>query len=272
MAVSLERAKHVLQLVKNFLTEKDPTDNQTASFLSISTAARYLRGYKDDLKAAKYMLATHQYRCLLHTDGLGTNEDTYHTVWTELKKRNMFIATVSDGDDPPSPVLILRKKGEGFEKQDFEDYRRSFFFTLDCIAKIADQQLAIDDVLLSQTGRWVVVLDMDGYSSKNSPPWSVTIETLRIFENHFPERAKRLIILDAPFAFSMLWKMVKPIMHPVTREKFVFISRSIGEAAMEEQAGSTVYACINMDLEAGKQNNAKVLMDRGFLKQQDTTI
>lgn len=124
----LEAAESVLSLVKNHLPEAERNDEVAARFLSIGTAARYLRGYQDEAKAAKNMLATYQYRRLVHAEDLGTAEATFRTVRTELGKRSMFLSSLSDGANPPSPVLILRKKGEAFEREDFEEYRRAFFF------------------------------------------------------------------------------------------------------------------------------------------------
>lgn len=262
---SLEDAERVLQLLKNQLTDEEQNEAVAAPFLSTGTAARYLRGYKDEEKAAKNMLATYGYRRLVCAEDLGKAEATYRTVWTELGKRSMFLASLLDGTDPPSPVLILRKRGEAFEKEDFEDYRRAFFFTLDCTAKLADRSLESGDAQSEQRGQWVIVMDMLGYDSKNSPPLGVSIETLRIFQHHFPERAKRIIVLDAPRAFSILWRLVRPMIDPVTREKFLFTSRSLGEASLREQVGSVVLNCINVDLDEGKKESAKRMVDAGFL-------
>lgn len=255
-----------MEQVRRSLMNTDGEVTSGGSFLTVATAARYLRGYKDEPKAARNMLHTYHYRHLLHADDLGTSEETFRTVWTELEKRSLFLGALSDGAHPPSPVLILRKRGEAFEKQDFEEYRRAFFFTLDVTARLADKQLGYEDEMSRQKGQWVIVMDMLGYSSKNSPPLNVSIETLRIFQNHFPERAKRIIVLDAPRAFSIFWTVVRPLIDPVTRNKFTFTSRSIGDDALKQLVGNVVYECINMELEKGKELSAKFMMDNGFLR------
>lgn len=255
----------ILSLVKEHLSSEEQSDQLSHRFLTEGTAARYLRGYKDEAKAARNMLATYRYRRLVHAEDLGTCQATFRTVWDELKKRSMFLASLSDGDDPRSPVLILRKKGEAFQKEDFEDYRRAFFFTLDCTAKLADAGLSSVGDRDAQKGQWVIVMDMLGYSSKNSPPIGVSIETMRIFQNHFPERAKKIVILDAPRAFNILWRIVSPMIDPVTRAKFLFTSRSIGEDGLREQVSPTVLECINKDLEAGKRASADLMIEAGFL-------
>eukprot|EP00177_Eucheuma_denticulatum_P002031 GFKZ01003636.1.p1 GENE.GFKZ01003636.1~~GFKZ01003636.1.p1 ORF type:complete len:271 (-),score=44.95 GFKZ01003636.1:79-891(-) len=266
MQPASQQATRVVDLVTAQLTHEESEDSKASSFLSLATAARYLRGYKDESKAAKNMLATYRYRRVVQADDLGTSEATYRIVWTELEKRSMFLGALSDGDEPSSPVLIMRKRGEAFDKEDFEEYRRAFFFTLDVTAKLADKMLAREDDMERQTGQWVLVMDMAGYSSKNSPPLNVAIETLRIFQSHFPERAKRIIVLDAPRAFNMLWAIVKPLIDPVTRNKFLFTSRSIGRERLVEQVGQCVHDCIEVDLDAGKETSAGFMVSNGYLR------
>ncbi|PXF48612.1 CRAL-TRIO domain-containing protein T23G5.2 [Gracilariopsis chorda] len=268
MCPTREEAERVLRQAKYKLKHADDEEEEDP-FLSTATAARYLRGYKNENVAAKNMASTYQYRRLVHANDLGTNQDTYKTVWTELAKRNMFLAAKSDGATPPSPVLILRKRGDAFDKGDFEEYRRAFFFTLDCTARIADAELAIQDPIKQQTGQWVLVMDMAGYSSKNSPPLSVSLETMRIFQNHFPERAKRIVIIDAPNAFAILWRMLSPFIESVTREKFMFLSRSQGDEELRRILGETIWGCIEMDMVKGKEISAQLMIDAGLLRSME---
>lgn len=115
----------------------------------------------------------------------------------------------------------------------------------------------------------MIVMDMAGYSSKNSPPLGVSMETLRIFQHHFPERAKKIIVLDAPRAFNILWRVVRPMIDSVTREKFLFTSRTLGEESLREQVGDDVLDCINMDLDKGKDESARLMVNAGFLLPQE---
>lgn len=270
MEVTQQQAERVLEAVKSQIGGSQSSNEEQLEkehqFLCIATAARYLRGYKTEAKTIKQMLSTHEYRQLLHADTVGTGEQTYQTVWKELTKRHMFLGAISDHATPSSPVLVMRKKAEAFDKDDFEDYRQTFFFTLACAAHVADRELALQDPLLRQTGQWVLVMDMSGYSSKNSPPFNVSMETLRIFQNHFPERAKRIIVLDAPIVFNALWRVLKSFIDPVTRPKFVFLSRSIGEEALRQEVGDAVWDCINVDLEEGKKRSSQFMVDAGLLR------
>ncbi|CAN8077062.1 unnamed protein product [Agarophyton chilense] len=266
MHPTIEQAEEVLRRARSHLEELGIAVQDGDAFLTIATAARYLRGYKDEKVGSKNMASTFQYRKLVQADDLGTDYSSYKTVWTELKKRSMFLASKCDGQVPPSPVLILRKREDAFDKRDFEEYRRAFFFTLECTAKIADAEFSHKDPIEQQTGQWVIVMDMEGYNSKNSPPLSVSLETLRIFQNHFPERAKRIVILDAPRAFSILWRMLSPFMDNVTRQKFVFVSRCDGPERLKDVLGEAVWNCVQMDLQKGKETSAQLMIDAGLLR------
>ena len=46
---------------------------------------------------------------------------------------------------------------------------------------------------------------MAGMTRSNSPPVSVSLATLRIFANHYPERLHRCFFVDAPAVFGYLW-------------------------------------------------------------------
>lgn len=256
----------MLDRIKSELTQEESADSVALSFLSLGAAARYLRGYGDDRKAARNLLATFRYRRDIGVNNLGTDVSTCGTVWSEMSKRSMFIGSITDGQVPPSPVLILRKRGEAFDKADFEEYRQAFFYTLDVTAKLADNGI-VGEGIDSQKGQWVIVMDMRGYSSKNSPPIGVSMETMRIFQNHFPERAKKIVILDAPRAFGFLWRMISPFIDKVTRDKFLFVERDgNNDDKLKELLGEEVSKCIEVDLEEGKANSAKIMIEGGFLR------
>ena len=46
---------------------------------------------------------------------------------------------------------------------------------------------------------------MAGMTRANSPPISVSLATLRIFADHYPECLHRCYFVDAPAIFGLLW-------------------------------------------------------------------
>eukprot|EP00884_Botryococcus_braunii_P018714 jgi/Botrbrau1/5526/Bobra.0023s0013.1 len=73
-------------------------------------------------------------------------------------------------------------------------------------------------------GKLTWVLDMEGYSRKTSPPFSVSMATIRILQNHYPERLGHAIVVRPTTFFSWLWRAITPIMDPVTKEKVTFLA------------------------------------------------
>lgn len=266
---TLAIARKTIQKNGNKLSDKGEA---SGGFLSVASAARYLRGYGQDArKAGRNLAATYEYREELEMESMGRDEESAKLIWGELKKRNMFIGSYED-DDPDSskksPIVVIRKRREPFEIQEYEDYRKSFVFMLHCTGKMADRQhergVGADDVN-GETGQWVIVMDMATLEKANSPPLSVTMETMKIFQRHFPERAKRIVIVDAPPAFQFIWRLVNPLIDAVTREKFVFVSRGDGDEKLEKELGPAVVRCIHMDLLEGKKTCAALMVEHGLL-------
>lgn len=257
------RAHEVLHQVK----AKIGDDALHSAFVCLGTAARYWRAYGTTSKAAKSMVATFEYRKEINADSFGTDKQTSEVFRGEMVKRGLFLAATKDGDDPPSPVLMMRKRKDAFDMRDFEDFRRFTFFSLDTTAKIADIGVGEQDTRLieEQCGKWVVVMDMSDYKEGNSPPLSVTREVIRIFQNHFPERAKLVVILDAPLAFLVFWRVVCLFMESVTRRKFVFANRQEGRELLVQRFGETVVDCFDIDMKQGKDSTVQRLVDLGFL-------
>lgn len=257
-------ANEVLQQVKTTIGD----EATHSAFVGHGTAARYLRAYGTAKKATKNMVATIAYRKEINADNFGMDRQSNEIFRREMVKRGLFLAAIEDGDDPPSPILLMRKSKDAFDMNDFEDFRRFMFFSLDTTAKIADLGVGKHDNRLAeeQHGQWVVVMDMSNYKEGNSPPLSVTKEVIRIFQNHFPERAKLVVILDAPTAFLVLWRVVRLFMETVTRRKFVFASRQEGYEVLVQRFGRQVVDCFDMDMKSGKEWSIQTLVDFGFLQ------
>lgn len=69
---------------------------------------------------------------------------------------------------------------------------------------------------------WIV--DFKGYSRHNALPLNVSIETMNILANHYPERLGMGFLVDTPWIFSLLWRAVSPFINPATHQKIHFVS------------------------------------------------
>lgn len=55
-----------------------------------------------------------------------------------------------------------------------------------------------------------------------SVPVSVAREVLHILQSHYPERLGKALIINVPWVVWGFFKLIKPFMHPVTRDKLKF--------------------------------------------------
>lgn len=76
-------------------------------------------------------------------------------------------------------------------------------------------------------GKFTVVVDYftGAFSARNAPSISTMRETLRILQNHYPERLGDAVLFEAPGFFYPLFKVIKPFIDPVTRTKIHFVKR-----------------------------------------------
>ena len=74
----------------------------------------------------------------------------------------------------------------------------------------------------SDPGKITWIIDMNGFGMLDLHP-GMGSATFPMFANHFPERLSQIVLLDAPVIFSGLFKVIVPLLDPVTRNKIVFL-------------------------------------------------
>jgi len=93
--------------------------------------------------------------------------------------------------------------------------------------------------------KMVIVQDFTGWTMKNAPPMSTTKKTIHILQNCYPERMHKVFMTNAPRMFSAFWKIAKPFIDPVTKEKINFCTGKNGkEIAMNTLDLEKVEPCI----------------------------
>ena len=85
-------------------------------------------------------------------------------------------------------------------------------------------------------GKMTWLIDFVGYDRKNQPPWQVSLKTLQIVQNHYPERLGRAVNFDPPMLFELFYKAIRPFVDPVTRDKLIFLhQKTDAREGMEKQ-------------------------------------
>lgn len=71
--------------------------------------------------------------------------------------------------------------------------------------------------------QWVFVTDFETYSHFRDSKPSMGMSVIRTIQDHFPERLGKVLCLNPPTMFWVLWKMFYPVIDPVTRTKVEFL-------------------------------------------------
>lgn len=70
--------------------------------------------------------------------------------------------------------------------------------------------------------KWVFVTDFETYSHMKDSNLRVGTTVIKTIQNHFPERLGMIILVNAPSAFSFLWKLSSFAVDEKTKQKVVF--------------------------------------------------
>ncbi|KAK9906620.1 hypothetical protein WJX75_005131 [Coccomyxa subellipsoidea] len=105
-------------------------------------------------------------------------------------------------------VVIMRPREE--RSRNTEAQIRFLVYTLEIASKLADA---------SGQGKITWLVDFKGYSMRNAPSIRVSLTTLSILQNHYPERLGLALCYLPPRLFSLSWKALHPFIDSVTAEK-----------------------------------------------------
>lgn len=93
-------------------------------------------------------------------------------------------------------------------------------------------------------------------------------KTIGIANVHYPERSHVIFMVNAPFFFSMLWKVVKPMVHPNTQKKVRILSRAETLSGLQEHIDlSQIPEYYGGQLDYGGHDSCRYLL----LKTHDNT-
>jgi len=165
------------------------------------------------------------------------------------------------------PVLVERIgqiDASGLEKHfSFDDMTR---FHIQAMERLVYRK----DELSQQYGRLmyrhIAVLDLNGLgthhiSSKFTGPMKAFVN---IDQHHYSETLYRMIVCNTPWVFKLVWKLVRPWLHPLTREKILVGSNYLREYIDEDQIPAflggkckcAAQKCLEVPFEDGRPQKA----------------
>ncbi|GMF20322.1 unnamed protein product [Phytophthora fragariaefolia] len=179
----------------------------------IAFSPRFIAGEKGDVEKgrARY-LNTLEWRKENDIDNILV---TPHPSFEVIKKHypQYFHGRTRDGQpvyyERPGKIDLPALKREGLS---IDDLLRHYMYITEYLWRVVEP----DD-----SGRSITVLDVTGIGM-----YDLGGEVLDFIKRasaftgaHYPERSAHIFIINIPGWFNMIWRMVKPLIDPVTREK-----------------------------------------------------
>jgi hypothetical protein len=147
-------------------------------------------------------------------------------VLQELEWQNGF---VRGKDRDGRAILIIRSRTHGVENED--DFILTQLYNVErAIAATEYDSCGVGEM-------FTVVFDFGSFDRSVAPSLGVVKQLASILESSYSDRLKLLIITDPPLWMRSLWMVIKPFLHPDTREKFVLAN---GEKKKVELIGPLV--------------------------------
>lgn len=179
-------------------------DEQASKFVDEACIDRYLRARSGSVDKAVEML----------TESIKWRQDSgIDALEHEKFPAHMPKFYIAGQGKNGQPILMMRKREKRLERHEEAGYIEFMCNTLESATRLMPNGIET----------WVWMMDLKGYSSRNSPRVQLTLSALKILANHFPERMGKAYIVDAPSIFSLLWTAVYPFVDPVTKEKVNFV-------------------------------------------------
>ncbi|EGZ26143.1 hypothetical protein PHYSODRAFT_479932 [Phytophthora sojae] len=219
-----ETASPVSDVTTDMTTETATPENAISGG-PIAFSPRFIAGEKGDVEKgrARYE-ATLQWRKENDIDNILV---TPHPNFEIIKKYypQYFHGKTRDGHpvyyERPGKIDLPALKREGLS---IDDLLRHYMYMTEYLWRVVEP----DD-----SGRSITVLDVTGIGM-----YDLGGEVLDFIKRasaftgaHYPERSAHIFIINIPGWFNMIWRMVKPLIDPVTREKVHMLK---GSAILKE--------------------------------------
>lgn len=181
------------------------------------TLIRYLRARKFDVTQATNMVkATMAWRSKVKPHLIEPEEIKIQTLTGK--------AFVPGRDVHGRGLLVLENdKDDGSEPM--EAQMRHLSFNLERATRL----------LPPDVDRFAVFIRLDSFKLSTMPPARVTLETINIVCNHYPERLGVCIFYQAPYVFSAVWNLACTVIDAVTKSKVVFVSGDVSDGSANDK-------------------------------------
>eukprot|EP00163_Fabomonas_tropica_P034494 TRINITY_DN9568_c0_g2_i1.p1 TRINITY_DN9568_c0_g2~~TRINITY_DN9568_c0_g2_i1.p1 ORF type:complete len:305 (-),score=91.36 TRINITY_DN9568_c0_g2_i1:18-932(-) len=185
---------------------KDDINDSNREWVTDLAILRYLRARKFDVdKAYAMMTNTLKWREEFGVDKIDPKE-------MEIESTTGKLYVAEHRGHGNRPIVVMRP---GKENTKIKEGKIKFFvWNMEMAAREADA--AGPEKMI-----WVIDYANFGFSSL-APGMGKT--TIGLMQDHFPERLHVALFVDPPWAFWLFFKIIRPFVDPVTRNKMVTVS------------------------------------------------
>lgn len=149
-------------------------------------------------------------------------------VREQLEEEKVFLQIETRSN---RPLLFVQVRKHNPNKTDLEILKKFVVYSLETATYFLDNPEygnpdGTMDVLFDIRGMTWANFDVAGLKS-----------CFTVLAQAFPERIHKIYMLDAPYMFDMIWKIVKPFVDPVSREKVEFLHGDKGVETLKDAIG-----------------------------------
>jgi hypothetical protein len=201
-------------------------------FLTDATLARYLRAREFKLKKAQQMLVN----TLKWRREYKPHRITVNDIKIELKNNGKLYR--NGVDKWGRPLIYMKPRHDNTGAPEREVKVKSIVYLLELVTRESEER----------RGREKVTLLIDFRDAKHVTSIAnvrVSIDFLKVLQNHYPERLGVALIVNAPWAWQVFWKLISPFMDEVTKKKVLLLKsyaqlkEYIDDENLEEDYGGT---------------------------------
>jgi hypothetical protein len=232
-----DKQEDALTALRTHFTEKyltiPETVEENAAFLIDETYIRYLKARNWNVDKATAMLeATVKWRKEFEVDAL-TKGKWHENMCEENASGKLYVR----GLDKSGNVLVYMKP-RNENSRDHDNNVRHLVYNLERAlayqkfhhgnaAIVKSETAAVEHTEAShKPNKICLVVDYEGFTLANSPPFKTSRAVLSILQDHYPERLHRAYLIRTPWVFSTVWKLISPFVDPVSKAKIVFMKSS----------------------------------------------
>jgi len=199
------------------------------NFMDDSMYLRFLRARKFELEPSVNMiLAMLKFR--MEYQGIGVDALTSAMCPNEIASGKTFVHNI---DKEGRPIVVMRGRFHDTSKVDLLEGQRFAVYIMEVCRKIL--RAPIETVTL--------VFDMSDVGRKNLDLRFIKY-IIDILQNYYPESLGRIYIYNSTWFVQGFWKLVRPLLDPVTAAKVIFVDKktlvsNVGEGSLMPEFGGS---------------------------------